>query len=141
MITDKDCIFCKIVAGEIPSYKVYEDDLFLAFMDINPLTRGHCLLIPKDHHVTVFDMPEDLLKNLIVTAQALARKVMAGVEAKGINLLQSNFRAANQIIDHYHMHLIPRNREDEINLAAWEMKPGNPDEIAATAEAIKKMSS
>ena len=132
-----DCIFCKIISGDIPSTKYYEDDQFLAFMDINPLTRGHSLLIPKAHHATIHDMPEDLLQALILRAQKLSKVLVDSLGAKGINLMQSNGRAANQIIDHYHMHLIPRYEPMEIKGMAWELTPGDPEEIAKVADTIK----
>jgi histidine triad (HIT) family protein len=133
-----DCIFCKIVAGEIPSTKIHETDRCLAFMDINPLTIGHALLIPKDHHETVMDMPDDLLGELIVAAKHLAGVMVNALDAGGINLLQSNGRTANQIIPHYHMHLVPRYDEFELKGMAWELKPGDLQEIGAVAEKIRK---
>lgn len=132
-----DCIFCKIIAGEIPSTKIFEDDQFLSFMDINPLTRGHCLLVPKAHHENAFAMPRDLLKDLIVTAQHLGDCIMKGLKANGLNYIQSNGRAANQIIDHYHMHMIPRYASSELKGMSWELKPGDPNDIAAAAADIK----
>ena len=134
-----DCLFCRIVAGEIPSTKVYEDDKFLGFMDINPVTRGHCLVIPKTHHENIHVIPADLLKDYAVVVQKLAGAVVKGLDAKGLNVIQSNGRAANQIIDHIHVHLIPRYKHDEIPLGAWEMKPGDMKDIAAAAEAIRKV--
>ncbi|MFH1137470.1 MAG: HIT family protein [Pseudomonadota bacterium] len=133
-----DCIFCRIVAGLIPSTKVHEDDRFYCFMDINPLTRGHALLIPKDHHENLAAMPDELLRDLIVLAKNLAGVAVKGLDAKGINLIQSNGRAANQIIDHYHLHLIPRYRPDDLKAMAWELVPGDLSDIAAAAEAIRK---
>jgi histidine triad (HIT) family protein len=132
-----DCIFCKIIAGDIPSTKYYEDDQFLAFMDINPLTRGHSLLIPKAHHATIHDMPEELLQALILRAQRLSKVLVDGLGAKGINLMQSNGRAANQIIDHFHMHLIPRYEPMDIKGMAWELIPGDMEDIAKAADEIK----
>ena len=113
-----DCIFCQIVAGNIPSTKVYEDDRFLCFMDINPLTRGHALLIPKTHHENLAAMPDGLLADLFILARNLAGPLLKGLDAKGLNLIQSNGRAANQIIDHFHLHLVPRYRS-EIGRASW----------------------
>ena len=133
-----DCIFCKIVTGEIPSTRIYEDDRFLGFMDINPLTRGHSLLIPKAHFATVFDMPDDILSSLIITARGLADGIVKGLGAGGINLIQSNGRAANQIIDHYHLHLLPRYAPDELPAMAWDLKAGDMNDIAAAAEEIKR---
>lgn len=137
-MTITDCIFCKIIAGEIPSTRIYEDEKFFAFMDINPLTKGHCLLIPKEHHATLHDMPDDLLQGLIIVAKRLAGAAAKGLKAEGINLIQSNGRAANQIIDHYHMHIIPRWASSEVNFAAWEMIPGDLEEIKKAAEEIKR---
>lgn len=133
-----DCIFCKIAAGELPSTRVYEDEQFLAFMDINPIIRGHCLLIPKAHHEMVFDMPEPVLRDLIVVAKRISAAVKQGLKANGLNLFQSNGRAAMQIIPHYHMHLLPRWKDDNLRLGDWEMRAGDMEEIAAAAEAIKK---
>lgn len=137
-MADSDCIFCKIVAGEIPSTKVFEDDRFLAFMDINPVTKGHCLIIPKEHHQDLFAMPENLLGDLLVAAQKLGRAVVQGMQAQGLNLIQSNGRAANQIIDHFHMHLIPRNDPSEMRALAWEGEPGAVDALPKAAELIRK---
>ena len=132
------CLFCKILKGEIPSIKVYEDDGLLAFMDINPATRGHCLLIPKAHHKDVMAMPEDLLKDLIIAAQGLAGASLTALGADGVNLLQSNGLAANQIIPHFHLHIMPRWTNDGASIAAWEFVPGDMDAIAAQAGEIKK---
>jgi histidine triad (HIT) family protein len=133
-----DCIFCKIVNGELPAAKVYEDDRFLAFMDINPATRGHCLLIPKTHTKDVHTIDDDLLRELMVTGKKLAGPVIEGLGAKGINFIQSNGRAANQIIDHYHLHLLPRYSPEELPGLAAELVPGDQEDVAAAAEAIKK---
>lgn len=132
-----DCIFCKIVAGTIPSTKIYEDDKFLAFMDINPVTRGHALLIPKEHSQNVFTIPANLLGELMIVAQKLAGVAMKGLEAKGLNFVQSNGLAANQIIDHFHLHLMPRYRADEIPMANWPLIPADKADLQSAAEAIK----
>jgi len=134
----EDCIFCKIAAQEIPSTKVFEDEKFLAFMDINPLGRGHCLLIPKAHHQEIFDMPEDLLRDLIAAAQRLAKAVKTGLDAEGMYIWQANGRAAAQLIPHYHMHFLPRWENDNLTIGAWEPTPGDMEEIQAVAEEIKK---
>jgi len=117
---------------------VYEDDRFLAFMDINPVARGHTLVIPKEHHEMVFDMPDVLLKDIIVVAKRTALAVKTALAAEGINLFQSNGRAAMQIIPHYHMHIIPRWKNDTLKVGSWEMRTGNMEEIKAAAEAIRK---
>jgi len=133
-----DCIFCKIVAGQIPAAKVYEDDRFLAFMDINPQSRGHCLLIPKEHHQTLVEMPDELLQGLIALSKRLGRAAMQGLKADGLSVIQANGKAACQIIPHYHMHLIPRWDNDGLALSDWEMVPGDPAVIAQAAEDLKK---
>lgn len=132
-----DCIFCKIAQGELPSAKIYEDDDLLAFMDINPIAPGHSLIIPKPHFETVFDMPDELLAGLITAAKRVALAVKQGMGADGINLLQSNGRAAMQIIDHYHLHFIPRWSGDKLKFAAWELRSGNMDEVGQNAAKIR----
>ena len=101
---DNDCIFCKIIAGEIPSYKLYESDKVLAFLDINPLSDGHALLIPKTHAEKMHQVPDDELAEILVIAKNLALKS----KVVDYNLLQNNGRIAHQIIMHVHFHLIPK---------------------------------
>lgn len=137
MIVDSECIFCKIVAGEIPSTKVYEDDKVLSFMDINPVGRGHLLVIPKNHYPTVFDIPEQDLAAVFGAARRIASAQRKVLDMPGLNLIQSNGRAASQIIDHFHLHLIPRWPGDSLSkLMEWELKPGNMDEIGELAGKI-----
>ncbi len=109
---DPDCIFCKIVAGEIPSRRVYEDDRLLGFLDIAPLAPGHTLLIPKDHHERATDLPDDLAGRIGALLPRLSRAVMAATKAPGFNLLQSNDACAGQQIGHVHVHVIPRRPKD-----------------------------
>ena len=134
----EDCVFCKIAAAEIPSVKVYEDDKFLAFMDINPLGKGHCLLIPKDHHQDIFDMPETLLRDLIAVSKRVAQGIKNGLNAEGMYIWQANGRAAAQLIPHYHMHFLPRWKDDNLTIGTWEPVPGDMEEIQAAAKEIKK---
>lgn len=132
-----DCIFCKIAVNELPSTRVYEDQKLLAFMDINPVVHGHCLLIPKSHHQDIYTMPEDLLRDLIATAKPLAKAITTGLNADGLNLFQSNGRAAMQLIDHFHLHFLPRWNNDSLKLGSWEARKGDMKEIAEAAAAIK----
>jgi histidine triad (HIT) family protein len=111
-----ECIFCRIVRGEIPCYKVFEDDNVLAFLDVNPISRGHTLVIPKEHYADVFDIPEELLKEIIVVAKKISSTHMKKLRADGINISQSNKPAANQVVMHYHLHVIPRYKNDGIVL-------------------------
>lgn len=132
------CLFCKIVAGEIPSTKVYEDERVLAFMDINPINEGHLLVIPKAHAATIYEIDPEDLKAVMVVAQSLAKAQKAALDNPGMNVIQSNGRAATQLIDHLHVHLIPRWPDDSFAKALhWELVPGDMDEIAATAGKIK----
>ena len=139
MITDPNCIFCKILAGEIPSTKVYEDDAVLSFMDINPVGKGHLLVIPKNHYPTVFDIPEADLNAVFGAARKIASALKAALDMPGLNLIQSNGRAASQIIDHFHLHLIPRWPGDALARAMeWGMKPGDMGEISGIAEKVRE---
>lgn len=117
-----DCIFCKIVRGEIPCAKVYEDDLVLSFLDINPINPGHTLILPKEHYASLFEVDPEALKACAVAAQKISKAVYQGVKADGLNFLQNNFRAAGQLIDHVHFHLIPRYESDGF-MTSWPGKP------------------
>ncbi len=114
----QDCIFCKIVAGEIPSFKVYEDNDVLAFLDIKPATKGHTLVIPKQHFENVFDVSEEALQKVAVVAKKLSAKIKNVLSADGIRLSQSNGKAAGQDVMHFHLHIIPRYENDGL--------PNNP---------------
>ncbi len=107
-----DCIFCKIVAGEITSAKVFEDERLLAFMDIGPVRPGHTLLIPKDHYERFTDLPEDLAAELGRVIPRLARAVVQAAHADGFNLHQTNGTCSGQVVPHVHIHIIPRHNDD-----------------------------
>lgn len=102
------CIFCKIIAGEISAYKIYEDNDWLAFLDINPINLGHALLLPKAHHRNLFDLPENLLGKVGPILQKLAEAVKTGVKSDGLNVIINNEPSAGQLVFHAHIHLIPR---------------------------------
>ncbi|RMF55680.1 HIT family protein [Candidatus Woesearchaeota archaeon] len=112
-----DCIFCKIVKGELPCSKLYEDEMFLAFLDLYPVKKGHALVIPKEHYETIFDVPENVLEKYLSVIKKVAVAVKKGTDAKGINLAQANHKAANQAIPHIHFHVIPRDEGD--GLGSW----------------------
>ncbi|MDO4500186.1 MAG: HIT family protein [Erysipelotrichaceae bacterium] len=117
------CIFCDIVNGTIPSYKVYEDDKFLAILDIAQTTKGHTLVMPKEHYDNVIDMPTEVVKELMGVTQIVARKILKNLNAKGNNLLVNTDRVAGQMIDHTHFHIIPRYSElDTVNISFTENK-------------------
>ena len=111
---DANCVFCKILNGEIPSAKLYEDEDFAIILDIGPATFGHALLIPKNHYTNLFEMPEELLAKSIQLAKVWGDKMMKAFHADGMNLVQNNGLAAGQTVFHYHMHLIPRYQEDTV---------------------------
>lgn len=108
----EDCIFCKIVKGDIPSFKIYEDNDVFAFLDIKPATKGHALVIPKKHAENVFEISEDALQKVSVVAKKLSAKLKEILEADGIRLSQSNGKAAGQEVMHFHLHVIPRYADD-----------------------------
>lgn len=129
-----DCIFCKIVAGEIPAHKVYEDAASLAFLDINPATRGHALVIPKAHAPDLFAIAPDDVSAVARAVQAVARKLQQVVQPDGINIVQNNGAAAGQVVLHYHVHVIPRRQGDQA-LRLW--RPGATDHAAFSALAAQ----
>ena len=105
---DSDCIFCKIINGEIPSAKVYEDDNVYAFLDISQVTKGHTLVIPKEHYPNVFELPADTAAKLFSVVPKIANAVQEAYDPIGMNLLNNNGEAAMQTVFHYHIHIIPR---------------------------------
>ncbi|CAK7056667.1 MAG: hypothetical protein DELT_01259 [Desulfovibrio sp.] len=125
------CIFCRIVKGELPSTRVYEDDALFAFLDINPISPGHTLLIPKGHYETLLDIPENTASLLLPAAQRIGKVLMNVTKSGGFNCLQNNFAAAGQIVFHSHIHIIPRMEGD--GLKQW---PHNATIDAAAANAI-----
>jgi histidine triad (HIT) family protein len=135
-VRDPDCIFCKIVAGELPAEIVDEDERAIAFMDINPATRGHLLVIPREHTRNLLTVePEDLMA-CAAMAQRMARRVSDRLEPDGVNILNSCGQAAWQTVFHFHLHVIPRYAGDPLKLP-WTPAPGDFDEIAATAQALR----
>jgi histidine triad (HIT) family protein len=133
--SDPDCLFCKIVAGEIPSTRVDEDERTVAFMDINPATRGHLLVVPREHSTDLLDIGADDLAACARMAQRLAARVRDRLGADGVNLLNSCGQAAWQTVFHFHVHVIPRYSNDPLRLP-WVPGPGDRDEIAAAADAL-----
>ena len=135
MPSDPDCLFCKIVAGEIPATRVREDERTVAFMDINPATKGHLLVIPREHSTDLLEIgPEDLAA-VARTAQVMAQRVKDKLAADGVNLINSCGSKAWQTVFHFHMHVIPRYDGDTLRLP-WQPAPGDRDEIAAAARAL-----
>ena len=131
-----DCLFCGIVAGHVPSQKVDEDDLTFSFMDINPATRGHALVVPKKHSADLLEIGDEDLQAVSLAAQRLAKRAKEKLGADGINLINSCGSAAWQTVFHFHMHVVPRYADDPLELP-WTPKPGDSDEIAAAAAELR----
>ena len=110
----EDCIFCKIVNGEIPSYTVYQDDDTLAFLDINPNTQGHTLVIPKKHAANITDMDDKDIASVFRTVRKVVSGLQAAINPEGFNLVVNHGEMAGQVIHHFHCHVIPRNTGDGI---------------------------
>ena len=135
MPADPDCLFCKIAAGEIPSTRVDEDERTIAFMDINPATRGHLLVIPREHSTDLLDIGREDLAACASMSQKLARRVKDRLGADGVNLINSCGQVAWQSVFHFHIHVIPRYADDPLKLP-WVPGPGDREEIAAAAAAL-----
>ncbi len=132
-----ECIFCKIVKGEIPCFKVYEDDQVLAFEDINPISEGHTLLIPKRHAENLWEIPDEDLTAIHIASKKVAAAIRDALRPIGMAALQLNGKGANQVVMHYHLHLIPRLSGDPtLPVTAWELKPGDMEKIGKTARRI-----
>jgi histidine triad (HIT) family protein len=136
MPADPDCIFCKIIAGELPGTIVHSDDRTVGFMDINPGTRGHALVVPREHTKDLLTIHPEDLSRCVVAAKELAKRATENLGATGVNLVNSCGAAAWQTVFHFHVHVIPRYENDPLQLP-WIPAPGDPDEIAAAAEALK----
>jgi histidine triad (HIT) family protein len=136
MEADPNCIFCKIVAGEVPCFKLFEDAETLAFMDINPVHDGHCLVIPKAHFPTVFDIAPEAIAAAARTAARIAPAVNEAVRPDGLSIMQANGPGAGQSVGHFHFHLVPRRAGDGL-LFNWGPKPGDRARIAEVADRIR----
>jgi len=134
-MADPDCIFCKIVAGELPARIVDEDERTIAFMDIAPATHGHALVIPRAHHVDLLSVDGEDLSAVARTAQRLATRIKDRLGADGVNLLSSTGRAAWQTVFHFHVHVIPRYEGDPLRLP-WVPAEGDQEQIARAAQEL-----
>jgi len=136
-MSDQNCIFSKIIAGKIPAEKVYEDDVALAFLDINPISDGHTLVIPKKKYELLDDCPDELIGAMCSRLGKIAQAVVAATEADGYNILCNNGRAAGQLIDYVHFHIIPRKSGDGV-MAKWPQHPYPEGKIGKIAEKIRQ---
>ena len=136
MKTDTDCVFCKIVAGQMPCFKLLEDDNTLAIMDTYPANDGHCLILAKEHYPTLFDISDEAFAAVSRSVIKVARAVNHALSPMGLNLVQANGPGAQQSVRHFHVHVLPRKRGDQLKLN-WGVKPGDGETIAALAEKIR----
>lgn len=135
MSDPSNCLFCKIVAGDLPATVVFEDERTLAFMDINPGTRGHLLVIPRAHSTDLLEIGAEDLAACALTAQRMTRRAKERLGADGVNLVNSCGPDAWQTVFHFHIHVIPRYKGDPLRLP-WQPAPGDRDEIAAAAREL-----
>ena len=131
----ENCIFCKIANGVIPSATIYEDDKFRVILDLGPASKGHALILPKEHYADIYEIPEELAGEAYKLAVRLARKMTEALGCDGFNIVQNNKEVAGQTVFHFHMHLIPRYKDDHVGLG-W--KPGTLTE-EVKQEILKKM--
>lgn len=134
-MADENCIFCKIIAGEIPSTAVYEDEDFRAILDVNPAARGHVIIMPKKHAANIFELDEAEASKVFPIAKKIATAVMKTYHCDGVNILQNNGEAAGQTVFHLHVHVVPRYYGDGVNIM-W--KAGETPDLQAVADEIKK---
>jgi histidine triad (HIT) family protein len=135
-MTESDCLFCGIVDGSIPSQTIDSDERTVAFMDINPATRGHALVVPRAHSADLLEIgPEDLTATMIAS-QRLAERMKEVLDADGINLINACGAVAWQTVFHFHIHVVPRYEDDPLKLP-WVPEPGDSDEIAAIAARLR----
>lgn len=116
---NENCIFCKIVAGDIPSATIYEDEDFRVILDISPASKGHAIVLAKEHYANIYELPEELAAKALVVAKKVITKMTDIVGCDGYNILQNNGEDAGQTVFHFHIHLIPRYKEDDVTIT-WE---------------------
>lgn len=130
-----DCIFCRIAEGEIPSKTLYEDEKFRAILDLGPATKGHALILPKEHAANLFELPDETAAEVMILAKKLAKTMKEKLKCDGLNLIQNNGKTAGQTVEHFHLHVIPRYEGDG-QVIGWV--PGEPtqEELEAVKKAI-----
>ena len=133
-----DCVFCKIRDGQIPSFKIHEDERTVTFMDINPLNSGHCLVVTKAHAATIFEADVEDLVAAMAAAKKVALAIREALKPDGLNILQANGAAAFQSVPHFHLHLIPRWANDGKGFD-WKLVPGNREAIMKNGERLRAL--
>ncbi|KAG9243863.1 HIT-like domain-containing protein [Calycina marina] len=133
MASNAACIFCKIIKGEIPSFKLFESDKVFAFLDIQPLSKGHALVVPKFHGEKLADIPDDQLSEIL----PIVKRVVKATDAVDYNILQNNGRIAHQEVDHVHFHIIPKPNKEEGLSVSWPAQKAEIDTLKKLAEELK----
>ncbi|WP_029323632.1 HIT family protein [Butyrivibrio sp. AE3004] len=133
---DSNCIFCKLANGDIPTNSIYEDDMFNVILDNGPATKGHCLILPKDHYENLFELPDETAAEAIKLAKKLATRLKDKLSADGINLVQNNGSAAGQTVNHFHLHIIPRYENDGQHIL-WKPTEPSSEELKNLCENLK----
>ena len=133
-----DCIFCKIIAGEIPSYTIYEDEDFKVFLDVNPASKGHALIVPKVHYANLYDIDVEVVAKAMKLAKKLAIRMTDVLGCEGFNILQNNNETAGQTVFHFHMHLIPRYKNANMNkdILVWNHETFTAEEFIKIKNAL-----
>lgn len=135
---DCNCIFCKIAGGDIPSNVIYEDDKCAVILDASPATKGHALILPKEHYADIFAIEEDMLTHVIQTAKKVATRMKEVLGCEGVNIVQNNGTVAGQTVFHFHMHVIPRyEADDNTGVIEWNHKEFSETEMAAIRDSLK----
>ncbi|MDE7014040.1 MAG: HIT family protein [Kineothrix sp.] len=134
---DKDCIFCKIANGDIPSKELYEDDEFKVILDLGPATKGHALILPKNHYANLFELPDEDASKVMLLAKKMAGRMAEKLGCDGFNLVQNNGKAAGQTVFHFHLHLIPRYEDDGQTLG-WKPLEPTQEELEEVKKIITK---
>ena len=132
-----DCIFCKLANGDIPTNSIYEDERFNVILDLGPATKGHALILPKDHADNLFELPEDTAAEAMKLAKKLGKEIVDKLGAQGLNLVQNNGAVAGQTVNHFHLHLIPRYDGDGQSIL-WKPTSPSSEELASVKEALTK---
>ncbi len=139
-MTNSDCIFCKIANGEIPSKTLYEDDAFRVILDISPASKGHAIILPKNHAANIYELSNEDAGKIMIVAKKVATVLKEVLACDGMNILQNNGEAAGQTVFHLHVHLIPRYKNDDVTIHWIAGKEGNTleDSIVEKIQAIMK---
>lgn len=134
---DENCIFCKILNGDIPSRTIFEDEDFQVIMDVEPATKGHCLILPKNHYANLFEMPDEVAAKVLPIAKKVAAHLKETLQCDGMNLVQNNGEVAGQTVHHFHMHVIPRYEGGNAKDVTWSHSTFEAEEMDAIYNQIK----